>query len=98
MGDHLPLLDLGTNLTVNKTVLGRDTTCVLFSNGKLKCFGTKYSGMLGGMSQTNLGDDPNELGDNLPFWDFGVDLRISDVSLGSRHGCVVLNSSMVKCW
>ena len=39
MGDNLPAVSLGTNLTATAITCGADHTCALLSNGQLKCWG-----------------------------------------------------------
>jgi len=39
MGDSLPAVSLGTDLTATAIASGSDHTCALLSNGQLKCWG-----------------------------------------------------------
>ena len=40
-------------------------SCALLDNASVKCWGNNYYGQLGKGHTNNLGDDPNEMGDNL---------------------------------
>ena len=39
MGDFLPAVSLGVDLTATAITCGADHTCALLSNGQLKCWG-----------------------------------------------------------
>jgi len=39
MGDFLPAVSLGTNLTATAIACGTEHTCALLSNSQLKCWG-----------------------------------------------------------
>ena len=66
MGDNLPYVDVGTGLTVRKMTLGIQHTCALLSNHQVKCWG-RGVGSGHGDNFLTWGDEPNEMGDNLPF-------------------------------
>ncbi len=77
MGDNLPAIDLGTGRTATQIAAGSTHNCALLDNRRVKCWGWNAGGQLG-LGDTNdrgdePGDEPNEMGDNLPF----VDLRAS---------------------
>ncbi len=76
MGDNLTFVDFGTNFTVAEVYLGFNFACVKSDQGKVKCWGNNDSGRLGLGDTTGsfdmIGDEPNEMGDNLPFVDFGT--------------------------
>ena len=65
MGDNLPAVDLG--LTATAVVAGDDHRCALLPGGRLKCWGGNDDGQLGLGDTGNRGDQPNEMGANLPF-------------------------------
>ena len=70
MGDALPAVDLG-GLRVASVRAGRHSTCVLFENRLLKCWGRNGAGSLGLGDREHRGDEPGEMGDALPFVDLG---------------------------
>jgi alpha-tubulin suppressor-like RCC1 family protein len=98
MGDNLPFLNLGTNIKVQSLGAGNDYTCVLTTEGRVKCFGESNGGVLGQGSSGSLGDDEGEMGDNLPFVDLGEDKKIKSFFIGVYHNCALFENDQIKCW
>ena len=98
MGDNLPVIDLGTNVIVKAIVAGQDYSCALINDGDVKCWGWNGYGQLGQGHDDNIGDDPSEMGDNLPTIDLGEDVSVKAIAAGYLHVCVLLNTDEVKCW
>lgn len=69
MGDTLSPVSLGSDRTVLDLYTARAQNCVLLDNMKIKCFGFNYYGNLGNGNTDDLGDETNEMGDNLPYLD-----------------------------
>jgi alpha-tubulin suppressor-like RCC1 family protein len=69
MGDNLTIVDLGTGRTATAIASRRFHTCVLLDNSAVKCWGFSSYGQLGQGNTNNLGDNANEMGDNLPAID-----------------------------
>lgn len=44
------------------------------------------------------GDDPDEMGDNLPFVDLGTGRTAVSLTAGDAHTCALLDDGSVKCW
>ena len=87
MGNRLPFVDLGTDFHATQLALGRYHTCALSSRGGVKCWG---GGPAVGLGFTTLsGDDvgslPNQMGDNLPYLDLG--LEVLQISAGRYFTC-----------
>lgn len=74
--------------------LGISHACVLFASGDLRCWGSNEDGELGQGHTMDLGDDPGEL----PVADIALEEPAIQVSAGSYHTCVVLESQDVRCW
>lgn len=93
-GDNLPYVQLGTGRTVKRLADGYtySSNCVILDDDSAKCWG--YEGSTGNGPSQTLGDDPNDMGDNLPTLNFG-NLTVKDVSMGS---CAILSDDSVKCW
>ena len=77
MGDFLPAIDLGTGRTAVQVatggvLFGSNHTCALLDNGQVKCWGRGAVGNLGYGDILNRGDEPNEMGENLPAVDLGT--------------------------
>eukprot|EP00971_Amphidinium_carterae_P138029 2735613-Amphidinium_carterae.1 len=107
MGDHLPLLDLGTDadaamtdssgyLTAVAAHAGWFHACAVLSTGKVKCWG--QGEYLGYEDTLDRGSGPGELGNNLPAVNLGVDYTVTQLAVGGEHTCAVLDSKGVKCW
>ena len=58
--------------------------------------GYNGNGQLGLGSTASKGDNPNEMGDNLPALALGQ--PAVDVSAGNNHACAVLLDGTLKCW
>lgn len=97
MGDNLPAVNVGTNRTVRSVTLGHGGTCALLDNWKVKCWGT--GGAVKGLGHMrDIGDGPNEMGDDLPYVDVGVDYVATSIEIGGMHTCAILAGGQIKCW
>jgi alpha-tubulin suppressor-like RCC1 family protein len=95
MGDHLPIVDLGTGRTIKMLSAGYQHSCAILDDRSLKCWGENIYGELGQYDHEHRGDDPNEMGDNLP----PVVLQgvAKFVAAGRYETCVVLEGGALKC-
>ncbi len=71
MGASLPIVDLGAGLSAVSLDAGGAYnffahTCAVLSDGSAKCWGYNGSGELGLGDTQDRGDEPGEMGDNLP--------------------------------
>jgi alpha-tubulin suppressor-like RCC1 family protein len=70
MGNDLPTVDLGTGRTATAITTGDDHTCALLDDATVKCWGDGSVGQLGQAGDVDLGaglgDEPDEMGDDLP--------------------------------
>ena len=55
-------------------------------------------GQLGQGNTNNIGDGPNEMGNNLAFIDLGLGRTAKAVATGHYHTCVILDNDSVKCF
>ncbi len=94
------VVDLGTNRRAVAISAGRVHNCALLDNGGLKCWGSNTAGRLGLGRPTFYasGDDPGDMGDNLPFVNLGSGQKATAVSAGGRHTCAILENGGLKCW
>lgn len=65
MGDNLPYVDLGTGVEAVSISSGTSSTCAALSGGGIKCWGGNSYGALGVGDTYNVGDEPEDMGDNL---------------------------------
>lgn len=104
MGDNLPVVNFGSKFgagtkPVLKVMAGFYQTCVLLMTNQMKCFGENDFGELGlGLPTGDFGLLPSDMGDSLPFINFGRGLFAK--SMSSQYGttCVIMQNSNVKCW
>lgn len=89
-------IDLGTGAQVEQIVVALHHACALLGGGRVKCWGA--GGVLG------LGDDrerrrPSDLGDALPFLDFGTEQPVVELAAGGgNHTCARFEDGSVRCW
>jgi alpha-tubulin suppressor-like RCC1 family protein len=98
MGDDLPSIDLGTGRTATAIAAGYFHTCALLDNASVKCWGRNSEGQLGLGNTTQIGDNSNEMGDNLPSIDFGTGRTATAIAAGAYLTCALLDNGAVKCW
>jgi alpha-tubulin suppressor-like RCC1 family protein len=97
MGNDLPAVDLGTGV-YPLAVARRDHACALLTAGKVKCWGTNRYGQLGQGDTDDRGDEPGEMGDDLPSVDLGTYRHATALTIGGDHSCALLDDSSLKCW
>jgi alpha-tubulin suppressor-like RCC1 family protein len=98
MGDALPTVALGTGKTAIALAAAGSATCAILNDGSLKCWGNSLYGELGLGSTDDRGDDPGEMGDNLPAVNLGTGKTALQISGRQFHFCALLNDHSVKCW
>ncbi|HEY4058721.1 MAG TPA: hypothetical protein VGM39_19040 [Kofleriaceae bacterium] len=101
-GDNIPYVDLGAGRTALQVVGGDSHTCALLDDHTVKCWGGGQGiynqGNLGYGDKTIRGDEPNEMGDNLPVVDLGAGRTAVQLAAGTGHTCALLDDRTVKCW
>ncbi|MDC0669217.1 DUF4215 domain-containing protein [Nannocystis radixulma] len=90
--------DCQQQLEVLHVYAGELNSCVLVTGGRVKCWGRNGSGQLGLGDTANRGDEPGEMGANLPYVDLGPGLEVVDLALGSSHVCALFAGGSIKCW
>ncbi|MCB1014116.1 MAG: carboxypeptidase regulatory-like domain-containing protein [Acidimicrobiales bacterium] len=98
MGDDLPPIDLGTGRTATAVTAAGSYSCALLDNGQVKCWGFNNHGQLGQGTTDTLGDQANEMGDDLAPVDLGTGRSAKAITAGGFHVCAILDDSTVKCW
>ena len=98
-GDEGNSEDDARSLPDIQLVAGNNYNCALLrSSGEIKCWGEGYYWQLGKMQRENIGDEANEMGDNLNAIKLGSKQTAKAVSAGLSHTCAILNDANVKCW
>ena len=98
MGDNLKIIDFGSDFIVDHLSCGGGHTCALSTKRKIKCFGRNQDGQLGYEHTENIGDELNEMGDDLRAVDLGSDFEPIQVECGAYLSCAISVISQVKCW
>lgn len=102
MGANLPFLDFGlpAGVTVTSIGTGNEHGCILSSDGRVKCWGRNDAGTLGLGNTSNRGDQPGEMGANLPFVNLGlpVGVTVAALSVNASHACALSSDARIKCW
>lgn len=75
---------------------GENHNCAILTGGVVKCWGRNSFGQLGLGDMERRGDDPNEMGDNLPAVNLGM--AATAVTAGENHTCALLSDGTVRCW
>jgi hypothetical protein len=98
MGDSLPPIDFGAGKKVVTIAVDNSHACALLNDATVKCWGQAADGNLGNGKPGSIGDQPGEMGDQLPPLDFGAGRTVKQLAVGARHACVILDDDKVKCW
>ena len=99
MGNALPPVNLGNDVSVRQITCGSRHTCALLNNGQLKCWGYNLLGQLGlGVETRTVGNRPDSMGDNLPPVQLAPGMTPQAVVAGDLHTCVLLESGRISCW
>ena len=96
MGDNRSFVDLGTGRTAVDLTAMTQSVCAVLDNGSVKCWGRNNHGQLGigntiGNS-ANIGDGPNEMGDNLVATNLGTGVKALAVGSGHSHVCAIIDN------
>jgi alpha-tubulin suppressor-like RCC1 family protein len=93
MGDNLPAISLGSGFVPVSVAAGYSHTCVLSSQGHVKCWGQNSEGQLG------MGDTNDRGRNESTFSD--VDLggyRATQITANVSHTCALLENHTIRCW
>jgi len=90
--------DLATGYTAVQVSVGQTSSCAVLAGGAVKCWGDNRYAQLGVGDKVNRGDQPNQMGDNLPFITLGSGHTARAVAVGDAHVCALLDDFQVACW
>lgn len=91
IGDQMPFVNFRSDEEVADAAAGWTTTCAIFKNTSLACWGNNRQGMLGRGSSILWSAAPQLV-------DLGAGHHAIQVAVGAVHICALLNTSKVKCW
>mmetsp|Transcript_8132 Transcript_8132/g.16217 ORF Transcript_8132/g.16217 Transcript_8132/m.16217 type:complete len:656 (-) Transcript_8132:298-2265(-) len=97
MGDNLNFTDLGPEFHAVQVCAGSSHSCAISSDARVKCWGQAEALGLG-LDHGSIGDDPNKMGNNLPYVDLGTGLKAVQISCADGVTCVIFDGGTVKCW
>jgi len=97
MGTSLPAVDLGGRSATQITA-HTSHTCARLDNGAVKCWGNNFFGQLGLGDFRNRGDQPGQMGNNLPEIDLGAGKMATQIKAGGAFTCAILTDGNLKCW
>ena len=98
MGDNLSAIDLGSGRTATAIASGRYTAMAILDNGTVKAWGWANRGALGQGNTNNIGNEADEMGDNLSAIDLGTGRTAIGIDAGIYHAGAVLDNGTVKVW
>lgn len=96
-----PLVNLGTTERVMSISTFLYTTCAVFEDGQVKCWGNNNASQAGQLNTGDnfrLGDQAGEMGSNLNYVDLGVGVKAKAVYTGRDHTCALIDDDSLKCW
>jgi alpha-tubulin suppressor-like RCC1 family protein len=92
-------VDLGSGAHVVQLGVGGRHNCALLADGTARCWGPNNRGQLGIGAYRGRGDEPGDMGDNLPPVDLGSDVEIVRmVPARGNFTCAHLSGDRIKCW
>ena len=97
-GNSMPYINLGEGLYPLKISAGQAHYCAILNTNQVKCWGANWSGQLGIGNRDHMGQQQDEIGDNLPFVDLGSSGSVIDIASGNSHSCALFDNGGVKCW
>ena len=98
MGDNLPPVNFGTGRTVASVWIRHQQASVILDDGTLKNWGGNWNGGLGLGDTQYRGDQPGQMGDNLPAVSLGSNRTAQSLAFGYVNECALLDDNTVKCW
>jgi len=88
MCDRLDTIDLGDSYEANSIALGHKFSCAILTRG-VKCWGHNERGQLGLGDRINRGGRMSDMGNNLPYIDFGFSSVPTRIVTGHHHACAL---------
>jgi alpha-tubulin suppressor-like RCC1 family protein len=96
-GTETPGLVVGLDGGVAAVQANQGVTCALTQRGDLFCWGQNPEGLLGNGNGQIIGN-ANGIPSTIPAQVTGLASGVTDFSIGSNHGCAVIDGGAVECW
>ena len=90
--------EVPSNNDVASLFVGGGHSCVITEGDLMKCWGNNTAGQLGIGNSESMGDEVDEMGDQLPYLNLGTDLIPESAALGMAHTCILFTNNSVKCF
>lgn len=97
MGNLLPEVALGTGLQAVDVTAGLRHTAAIMNDGTVRSWGYNRKGQLGVGTLLDVGDEINEMGDNMRVTNLGSVSPVS-ITAGGWHTCSIVDGDKLKCW
>ncbi|MEM9467110.1 MAG: S-layer homology domain-containing protein [Actinomycetota bacterium] len=94
----LPPVDFGGTRTAQSLTTGDKHTCVLTTTSDVKCWGDNDFGQLGQETFNDIGNEPDEMGNDLATSNLGTGRTAVSLVAGRDHTCAILDDDSLKCW
>ncbi len=88
---------LGSGRTAAQVETGNFHTCALLDNGSVKCWGHNDKGQLGMDNTDRIGEGSGDM-TSLGVVNLGSGRTATQISLGKKHSCAILDNGSAKCW
>ncbi|WP_218109882.1 RCC1 domain-containing protein [Oligoflexus tunisiensis] len=85
-------VNLGEGRTARALSLGAYHSCALLDNFTMKCWGSNSDGQLG------YNDKIQRIAPDAVAINFGDNITVRSMSVGTYHSCAVLSDSSLRCW
>ena len=95
-----PSVNLGTGRTATYLAVVSRLTCATLDDNSTKCWGINVYGQTGSGTRTpaTIGENDNELGDNLQPLDLGTGRTVVKIDGSFYTTCALLDDDTLKCW
>lgn len=89
---------MGSGDKVLQVATGYKHSCALLNDGTVKCWGYNEQGQLGLGDTADRGDQPGEMGVELPPVLLGTNAQVAEITAGREFSCARLRGGAIKCW
>jgi alpha-tubulin suppressor-like RCC1 family protein len=88
----LTAVNLGLGRSARALSLGAYHSCALLDDFTMKCWGSNSDGQLG------YNDKVQRTGPATATLDFGANVTVRSMSVGTYHSCAILSDNSLRCW